>query len=62
MNRNTTSSLSGSDNQSWSLFTFRKESDIWTDLPVWKKAGIYAVDVLNKGMKPVGYFYEKFFS
>jgi hypothetical protein len=62
MNRNTTSSLSGSDNQSWSLFTFRKESDIWTDLPVWKKAGIYAVDVLNKGMKPVGYFYEKIFS
>jgi glycosyltransferase involved in cell wall biosynthesis len=62
MNRNTTSSLSGSNNASWSLFTFRKESDIWTDLPVWKKAGIYAVDVLNKGMKPVGYFYEKFFS
>jgi GT2 family glycosyltransferase len=62
MNRNAASCLSNSDDKSWSLFTFRKESDMWTGLPLWKKAGVYVVDILNKGIKPVGYFYEKFFS
>ncbi|OBZ34783.1 glycosyltransferase family 2 protein [Methanohalophilus sp. DAL1] len=62
MNKNAAYSLSGSDDQSWSLFTFRKDSSLWNSLPVWEKVGIYVVDILNKGMKPFGYVYEKFFS
>ncbi|KXS39162.1 MAG: hypothetical protein AWU58_2059, partial [Methanohalophilus sp. T328-1] len=51
---------SGSDDQSWSLFTFRKDSSLWNSLPVWEKVGIYVVDILNKGMKPFGYVYDSF--
>lgn len=49
-----------SNNNSWNIFTFRKESYLWNKLPIWKKAGVYFVDILNKCMKPIGYAYEKY--
>jgi len=59
MRLNITGSIS-SKNKSWTLFTFRKEDDLWNETSTIRKTKLYLIDLSNKIAKPVGYLYEKF--
>lgn len=61
MNRGITTSMSRSHKSSWNLFTFKKDSQIWQDLTILNKLGLYLIDITNKLAKPIGYVYEKHF-
>ncbi|MCM1986697.1 glycosyltransferase [Methanococcoides seepicolus] len=61
MNRGITNSVSNSQKNSWNLFTFNKEGEIWRNLSIFTKISLYLIDVTNKLVKPAGYIYEKYF-
>ncbi|TGC08021.1 glycosyltransferase [Methanolobus halotolerans] len=61
MNQNIASSLSGKSNKTWSFFTFKKDNEAWNNISAISKSTLYIIDITNKLIKPIGYFYEKYF-